>query len=95
MPNFDVAHIREQGNDLIIVPLSSTFGALSASEQQKQIEALQRCATSAGLAGRVVPVWDAGGGRMGFLAPRNWHPFFAGMSLSFVAANINRRLSCS
>jgi hypothetical protein len=92
MPRYDIAHIREQGIDLIIVPLESTFGTRTASDQQAAIAELQSRARSAGLAGTVVPVWDTGGGRMAFIAPRNWHPFFRGIDLHFVAANINRQL---
>jgi len=29
---------------------------------------------------------------MGFLAPRNYYPFFQSISLEFVAGNINRQL---
>jgi hypothetical protein len=35
MPNFDVAHIREQGVDLIIIPLQSSFGTKSQEEQNE------------------------------------------------------------
>jgi hypothetical protein len=59
------------------------------------IAALQVCARAAGLAGTVVPVWDAGGGRMAFIAPRPWHPFFKSLRLQTVAQNINKRLTCS
>jgi hypothetical protein len=92
--HFKVAHIREQGVDLIIIPLDSQFRFKPDADQQQTIAVLQACATSAGLQGTVVPVWDNGGGRMAFRAPQNWHPFFQGISLGFVAANINRELTC-
>jgi hypothetical protein len=92
MPRFDVAHIREQGIDIIIIPLNSSFRFKSESEQREIISELQLRASSAGLAGTVVPVWDNGGGRMAFIAPENWHPFFRSIDLQFVAANINRQL---
>ncbi len=91
MPSFDVAHIREQGVDVIIVPLDSSFGSKSQSDQNAAIAELQARATSAGLAGTVVPVWDSGG-RMAFIAPPNWHPFFQSINLAHVFANINRKL---
>jgi len=94
MPIYDVAHIREQGVDLVIVSLDQPFGLRSAADQREITAALQACAREAGLAGAVVPVWDAGGGRMEFLAPRNWHAFFTSINLQFVAMNINRRLTC-
>lgn len=94
MTDYDVAHIHEQGVDLIIIPVDSSFGRRSASDQAAITATLQRCASAAGLAGTVVPVWDGGGGRMGFWAPQNWFPFFQGINLGFVASNINRRLTC-
>lgn len=93
MAVLDVAHIREQGQDMIVVPLRAEFGRKTKSEQTLMVAQLQRNANSAGLKGTVVVVWDAGGGRMAFIAPRPWHPFFRSVSLIWVAANINRRLT--
>ncbi len=93
MPNFKVAHIREQGIDLIIVPLECIFGSQARSQQDAEIHQLQMGSNAAGLAGTVVPVWDAGGGRMGFIAPTRWHPFFASLSLGQVFQNINKEIS--
>ncbi|MDM8356380.1 hypothetical protein [Pandoraea communis] len=92
MPRFKVAHIREQGVDLIIIPLDSAYGHRTSSDQNDVIAELQRHATSAGLAGQVVPVWDSGGGRMSFIAPRNWHRFFASLNLSLVQSNLNKEI---
>jgi hypothetical protein len=92
MPRFKVAHLREQGQDMIIAPLDSSFGDQTSTDQQAIIADLQIHARSAGLAGTVVPVWDNGGGRMAFIAPRPWHPFFQSINLQFVAMNINREL---
>lgn len=93
MPSFDVAHIRQQGVDLIITPLSSSFGHKVQADQHAVVSELQVRARSAGLAGTVVPVWDSGGGRMAFIAPRPWHSFFKSLSLMQVAASINKQLS--
>jgi hypothetical protein len=93
MPTFDVAHIRQQGVDLIIIPLDSNFRFKTPHQQDEAVGQLQARATSAGLAGTVVPVWDSGGGRMAFRAPRPWHPFFRSLNLAVVATNINKSLS--
>jgi hypothetical protein len=92
MPRFKVAHIKKDGVDLIIIPLESSFGHKSDSDQREIITNLQLHARSAGLAGTVVPVWDGGGGRMGFIAPRNWHPFFTSINLAYVWANVSREI---
>jgi hypothetical protein len=95
MSTYEVAHIREQGVDLIIVALSSSFGHMSDTEQERIIGGLQIHANQAGLRGTVVPVWDSGFGRMGFRAPLPWHSFFKSINLRFVALNINRKLICN
>ena len=87
-----VAHIREQGIDMIVVPLNDRFGRLMQSEQDNIIGAIQTKATMSGLAGTVVPVWE-NNGRMAFRAPVNWHPFFRSVSLPWVYANLNRQLA--
>lgn len=95
MPSLKIAHLREQGQDMIIAPLERSFGTLTNDEQQATIAELQARANAAGLAGIVVPVWDHGGGRMSFIAPPPWHPFFRSITLQFVFANLNRELSWS
>ena len=91
MPNFKIAHVREQGIDLIIVPLDNSFGNKPDSEQRAVIGELQIHAGAAGLAGTVIPVWEQSG-LMRFIAPTNWHPFFRGLNLQWVWANVNREL---
>lgn len=61
MPRFKIAHSREQGVDLIIVPLDDNFGYKSEADQVAAIDELQVRARSAGLAGTVVPVWNQSG----------------------------------
>jgi hypothetical protein len=95
MPSFEVAHFREQGQDMVVIPLDRSFGAKSMAQKNEVQASLQACASAAGLRGTVVLVWDAGNGRMGFLAPAPWQPFFRGLSLAMVAQNINRRLNCA
>jgi hypothetical protein len=95
MSSYEVAHIREQGVDLIIVPLEASFNLKSQAAQQETWRYLQECAASAGLAGTVVPVWEVSGGRMASLAPPQWHAYFRSINLAFVLANINRTLTCT
>jgi hypothetical protein len=92
MPRFEVAHLREQGVDLIVVPLTSAFGFKSQREQNDVQDELQLRANRAGLRGTVVLVWDGGGGRMSFLAPPGYHPFFRSIGLREIAMSVNREL---
>ena len=94
MATYDVAHIREQGVDLIIIPLRSSFEHRTQGEQDETLHYLQECASAAGLAGTVVPVWESSNGRIASLAPPNYHPFFRSINMDYVRANINRTLTC-
>lgn len=93
MPSFKIAHIHEQGADIIIVPLESAFGNKSLAEQNMIRRDLQHAAATAGLAGVVVPVWNDAFGTFFFISPRNWENFFKSINMNFVLANINRTLS--
>jgi hypothetical protein len=92
MTKLRVAHIQEQGVDLIIVPLDVSFGNQAPAAQQSAIETLRMSATLAGLNGDVIPVWDMGDGRMAFLCHKNYHPYFRSINLEFVYANLNKEL---
>ncbi len=91
MPRFKVAHLHEQGQDMVIVPLEGSFDYKSDEEQQAIIEELQLHSRGAGLKGTVVPVWQKSG-RMAFIAPTPWHPFFRSLSLQTVFANVNKEI---
>ena len=79
---------------MIILPLESSFGSRSDSEQSDFVAALQYCAGAAGLAGTVVAVWRSGSGHR-FIAPRNWHAFFRTLPYTQIIANLNKELTCS
>jgi hypothetical protein len=91
MPHFKIVHLREQGQNMIIVPLESSFEHKSDEDQRATIAELQERARGAGLAGTVVPVWQSGG-RMYSIAPRPWRAFFQNLSMQSVMLNVNKEL---
>lgn len=93
MATFQIAHIREQGVDMIIVIVDQHFGQRPPQEQSKIIESLQSCARAAGLAGTVVPVWREGNSHS-FIAPNHWHTFLRSLSWKLIQQNINKKLTC-
>lgn len=93
MPVFQVAHIRRDGQDIIIVPVDRTFGKRSPSEQARIQEAFQRSAVAVEMTGVVVPVWEDAAGRMAFRAPPPWHEFLKSIDMVYVATALNRTLS--
>ncbi|MGJ8516627.1 hypothetical protein [Carnimonas bestiolae] len=93
MAHYDVAHIREQGQNMIIIPLGSSFGRKSQQQQSEFESSIQYAASNAGLAGTVVLIWREGN-RVSFIAPRQWHAFFKSPGIwNLVARNINKRLT--
>lgn len=93
MSKYKIAHLREQGQDMIIIPLDKNFEYKTNNEQSEIVDSLQSYATSAGLAGTVVPVW-LHGPQMKFIAPRPWHPFFKSLTWNAVISNLNKELTC-
>jgi hypothetical protein len=93
MPTFQVAHLRRDGKDVIIVPVDRSFGARSPSEQARIQEAFQRSAAAVELPGVVVPVWEDASGRMAFRAPPPWNDFFKSIDMVYVATALNKTLS--
>jgi len=93
MPEYRIAHIREQGQDMIIVPLESRFLNRPAAEKESFRLALQRCAAQHRLKGTDCLVWNYGR-RFYFLAPPPWRLFFKGLSMAAVNRNINKKITC-
>lgn len=93
MPTFQVAHLRRDGQDVIIVPVDRFFGVRSSAEQARIQEAFQRSAVAADMPGVVVLVWEDASGRMAFRAPPPWHVFFESIDMVYVATGLNGSLS--
>jgi len=93
MHTFEVAHVRVDGTDLILFPVSEGFARRSSAEQLAAAATLQRYATRAGLAGTAVPVWRGRSGRLTFLARPSLHGVIGTMTWEDVAASLNVRLT--
>ena len=89
MQQFEVAHIREQGQDLIIVFVSDRVRHMTDQDRANLSMALTLCSRSAGLAGAVVLVWPGG-----FYADRRFHAFFESAPYELLASSINKKLTC-
>jgi hypothetical protein len=89
--DFQIAHINEQGVDVVVVFVDAAIAHKSAAEQNELAAGLQICAQSANLRGNIAMVWPGG-----FWAPRDQHAFFTspGGSYSELSLRINRTLSC-
>ncbi|KPB94809.1 hypothetical protein [Pseudomonas syringae group genomosp. 3] len=93
MAKYKVAHIHEQGNDMIIIPLDSSFNSKTGHQQADAMQGFQVAASSAGLRGQVVLIWQSGG-YVKFIGPQQWHPFLKSPGIyQLVMANINKELT--
>lgn len=92
MPRLKAAHVRQQGQDMIIFPLDSSFGNKASDDQSEVLAELEQRAHAAGLAGRAVAVWERGR-EMHSLGPRAWQGFLRSISMRWVLANVNKELS--
>ena len=90
---YEVAHVRAQGQDMIIVIVPPSFGTVGVAQQRQAVVRLQSRAIAAGMRGTVVAVWDAGEGRLGLQAPTRWHAFFKSVGLAHICASVNRTLT--
>jgi hypothetical protein len=92
MPSLELAHIREQGQDMLIFPLDDSFGRKTESDRAAMLTMLERRAHAAGLAGGAVAIWEHGS-HTHFMGPRPWRPFLEGIDMDWVWANVNREIS--
>ena len=88
MTQLRVAHLREQGQDMILVPLADSFGNRSEAQQSQEVAEIQARARAAGLTGTVAVFW-----RGGFRGPRPWHPFLRSIGYHGVLTNLNKAIS--
>lgn len=61
MPRYKVAHIREQGQNMLIFPLDSSVHHKTSNEKNEILFELEARAHAAGLAGSAVIIWEYGG----------------------------------
>lgn len=92
MHSFDVAYVRIDDRDLILVPVHPRFGMKSTNDMRAFVARARGLAAAAGLAGEVIPVWDDGdGGLMAFARP-SLLPRVARLSWVNVRRHVNVRL---
>lgn len=93
MEQFSVAHLSVQNVNVVIVFLNQRFDRMTAADQHAVHRQLQTAATSAGLVGNVVPVWQDAFAHTKFIAPPEQHPFFCNTSYDALYAHVNRTLT--
>lgn len=92
MAKYPAARLKDKRQDIVAVVVNRDFVSLTPDEQKAICARLQEAAAAAGLPGTVVPVWEAAGGKVGFLAPEPLQPFFQNLTLLKVVAGISAHL---
>lgn len=92
MPTFKLAHIREQGQNMLLFPLDRSFGLKSEAEKSLIVQELEDRAHGAGLAGRAAAIWESGG-RTYTLGPKPWAGLLRSISIRHVLASVNKSIS--
>jgi hypothetical protein len=95
MADFEVAHLKIQGVDVVIIFLGREFDHKAESEQAQIHQSLQVCSAQAGLRGNVVLIWEDVFGRPKFRAPQNQRAFFKTVNVAELYAQRNKRLTCN
>lgn len=75
MITYKIAHICEQGRDMIFIPLNTSFNWRTEANQREVVKKLQHVSASAGLDGTVVVFWPVGHS-YSFIAPPEWRSMF-------------------
>lgn len=92
MPSFKVAHVQEQGQNMLLFPLDRSFGHKTPDQQRAIVDELEDRAHVAGLAGRAAVFWECNG-RTYSLGPQQWRNFLRSISIRRVIASVNKSIS--
>lgn len=92
MPNFKLAHVHEQGQNMLLFPLDGGFAHKTSAQQNAILRELEDRAHAAGLAGRAAVFWTIGN-RTYSLGPPTWRNFLSSFSIQRVLASVNKSIS--
>jgi hypothetical protein len=89
MPRYQIADIKVQGHDVILVALEAAFGRKPENEKQRSLAEFQLRCRGAGLRGGVAILWPTGA-QTHFMGPANWRSYLQSIDLTYAVANRNR-----
>jgi hypothetical protein len=92
MNTIDIARISYGSADFIVALLPSHFDQQSADEKNDVLHAIQFCAKSAKIHGRLIAVWEDGSGNRKTLSAPDLHPLCYLLSMRWVKRHLCARL---
>jgi hypothetical protein len=90
---FDIAHFREQGEDLVIIVMPRGIDDFPTSDKELLFNEFKKCAKEARLSGSIAMVWNKPG-TMGIYGPTRWMPFLKSINMKYVKDRVNKELTC-
>lgn len=92
MPRYKVAHLYEQGQNMLLFPVDGgSIHHKTNSEKNEILEELEARANAAGLAGSAALIWNYGGQTHTY-GPQRWQGFLRSISMQFVLRNVNQEI---
>jgi hypothetical protein len=92
MPRYEIAHIREQGQDIIIFALDQSFGHQSEDDQLATLADFSRRCRGANLRGQVAILWPSGA-QTRFIGPQIWYSYLESINIAYAISQRNRWIS--
>jgi hypothetical protein len=94
MPStFEVAYVKQQTTNLIIVLVTPFFRNLSYEQQCTLSGEVLASAKASGMRGQVAFVWMEGEGNMNYWAPKQFEAFFGKLKPLVLVKSLNRKLT--
>ena len=91
---FQVAHLKIDSENLIIIPLGSEGMVSKNAAQKKELhQEFKRCMRDAGLNGAVMLAWPQRGA-MSFYGDNNWLSYMKSKNMQWVNQKVNRKVRC-
>jgi len=88
---YKVAHLREQGKSVIIIPIANANNDLSGVKLNSIKSAFQAHAAKAKLSGDICLVWESNS-KFSFLVHDRWRNFCMKLNMNIVKQYINKEL---
>lgn len=88
-----IAIFNEQGQELIVVPLDSSFEDRLPSQRLETLRTLQNSAIKVGLKAPMALVWRIGN-KLYFMAPKQCHSLLKTLKWNTIVSSLNTVLTC-
>jgi len=89
---YKIAHIREQGKDVILIPITNVNNELTNEKLNEIRRIFQTHAIQTKLSGDVCLVWEFNN-KLCFLAPNQWKAFCTSLNMRIIKQYLNQEMT--